>query len=75
MKTILTIGYNDYILPNSVNVNTLLQSLSKAIPTEKKFHDGNYYYIPGKERSSDLQVSMVKRKLIPEKSSVEEPLL
>ncbi len=77
MKTILRFGYREYLLPDSVNINTLLKSLEKAVELDTRKVGGNYLYVPQKE-SPELQIHIVddskfldakKVKQIPETAS------
>lgn len=75
MKQILTIGYREFILPASANVNALLKALSTAKPAEKRMSGDHYCYIIG--GNVDIKVELVEdrfvispsdRKAIPEKT-------
>lgn len=58
VKTILTIGYEHFVLPASVNVNSVLQALSKAEPVESKW-TGHKELYRRKPREVAISVKMV----------------
>jgi hypothetical protein len=76
-KIILKFGHRSYILPASVNVNTLIKSLSGAMEADDNYHDGDYYYTP--TEAVKIEIILVdakfvidpKRKRIPEKAGPE----
>ena len=79
MKTILSIGHNHYLLPASVNVNTLLKTLSGARSLERDWNpvQRDTYKI---ENEIEIEIKIVKdeqvkppkkAKQIPEKSGPE----
>jgi len=77
-KTILTIGYREYLLPASANVNVLLKALAGCVELESRFHDGQQFYFPSKksitikiETVDARQVIEGKQIMIPEKCGPE----
>ena len=75
MKTIIRIGYRDYLLPASANVNLLLKTLGDAVELEVKFIDAQQIYFPCKDHREievrvvrDSQVLDGKQKLLKEKA-------
>jgi hypothetical protein len=77
MKTLLTIGYEHFILPASVNVNGLLAALQKAQPVDDKWVDNQKVYIR-KDCEVTIEVKLVqdscfidskKLKALPENAS------
>ena len=79
MKTIIRIGYQDYLLPASANVNLLLKTLGDAVELESKleskFLDAQQIYFPCKDHREievrvvrDSQVLDGKQKLLKEKA-------
>lgn len=77
MKTILTIGYNHFVLPASVNVNAILAALQKAQRVESKLHKNRIIYIrdDGDPRievklvDDDMVLDSKKLKQLPERAS------
>lgn len=76
MKTILSIGYNHYLVPASVNINHVLAALQKCTMLEHKYERGGYY-LP-KDEEPRIEVKLVqdqtvrdrpKRKALPEVAS------
>jgi hypothetical protein len=59
MKTLLTIGYEHFILPASVNVNALLAALQKAQPVDDKWVDNQKVYIR-KDREVTIEIKLVQ---------------
>jgi hypothetical protein len=77
MKTVLTIGYTQFLLPSSVNVNALLGALQKAVPVEERYVDGRHVYYR-RDRDTEVSVKLVadadirdskKLKALPEHAS------
>lgn len=60
MKTILTIGYSDFVLPASVNVNALLGALQKAEAVEHRYSsESNRHIYYRRDRDVEIAVKLV----------------
>ncbi|HWD19108.1 MAG TPA: hypothetical protein VHB20_07500 [Verrucomicrobiae bacterium] len=75
MKTILKIGYEEFVLSPKTNVNTLLEALSAAKRVYSRYHGDKRFYTPHQDGTNpevsivvvpDEQVLDGKRKLIPQ---------
>jgi hypothetical protein len=60
MKTLLTIGYNHFILPASVNVNAILAALQKAQPVRKEYKADHHVYYPETGRGAEISIELIK---------------
>lgn len=58
MKTILTIGYEHFVLPASVNLNVVLQALSKAQPVQDRWNGHKDLYVR-QDREVKISIKMV----------------
>ena len=77
MKTLLTIGHNHFILPDSANVNVLLKALSSAKEVDDNWTGNTYQYVLT-DKAPRIEVKMINekhiidpkknRKAIPEKA-------
>ena len=75
MAVILNIGFSRYLLPDNVNVNLLIKSLSKAKELDGNFNsDTAKYFYSIRENKVEIQITIVsdadiipaeKRKNIP----------
>lgn len=75
MKQILSLDYQEFVLPASVNLNAILKALSSSKRAKVRYHDGNYYYevagtpaIAIKVVDEKFIIDPSKRKAIPEKT-------
>ncbi len=77
MRTILTLGYEDYLLPAKANANQLIASLAGAVKLRRKYHDSAEVWLPDGDAKitiaivKDDSILDTKRKRLPEKSGPE----
>ncbi|ODU24024.1 MAG: hypothetical protein ABS95_02530 [Verrucomicrobia bacterium SCN 57-15] len=78
MKTILQIGYKHFLLPSAVNVNAVLQALSKATQMDRDWSESRGEIFRPEKRPDDIAIKIVKDeqvmaptkpKALPEKAS------
>jgi hypothetical protein len=80
VKIVMRIGYQHFLVPQSVNVNAIIAALAKATPLKHELSNNRYIYVPDRDGSTKCTIEMVeddtvvdpaktKRKALPEHAS------
>lgn len=59
---LLQIGYAQYLLPGSTNLNTLIGAFSKALRVRSEYRrtaDGGVYYYPEDDGGTEFEIKMI----------------
>jgi hypothetical protein len=75
MPTIIRIGYNDFVVKDAAAASKVMVVMAAAVPVEKCYRDGEYYYYPTNQDHQEISIrSVTGRHLLSHKPSEDEAL-